>query len=73
MMKRLDQIEAKQQYLVELSSALGEIYYMRGRIIKLDDHLSVSEREAKVNALMDEYGAYVQQFRIWVMGESYGG
>lgn len=73
MMKRLDQIEAKQQYLVELSSALGEIYYLRGRIIKLDDRLSVPEREAKVNALMDEYGAYVQQFRIWVMGESYGG
>ncbi len=71
MMKRVDNPYAKEQYLVELSAALGEIYYLRARIAKLDDHLSSAEREAAVHSLLEEYGSYVQQFRIWVMGETY--
>lgn len=62
--QRVNQAEAKRQYLIDLAAALGQVYYVRLRIVELDDRLPIPERRQKMDQLLTEYTQYIDQFKV---------
>lgn len=62
--QQLDNAAAKQQYLIDLTAALGRVYYVRLRVFELDDRLTIAERQQKMDQLLAEYAQYIDQFKV---------